>query len=111
MTMTEVNSTTINATTSNNTTKNKIKITTSKELIKEEEITLEDLAPDGGWGWMIALAMILIMVNIKLMQDRYNSCRNRCNSLFTNNICLKTILKFFTINIKVFVYRYIINDQ
>ncbi|XP_018371004.1 PREDICTED: monocarboxylate transporter 9-like [Trachymyrmex cornetzi] len=29
---------------------------------KEDEITLEDLAPDGGWGWMIALAMILIMV-------------------------------------------------
>jgi len=65
MTMTEVNSTTINATTSNNATKNKIKITTSKEeLIKEEEITLEDLAPDGGWGWMIALARILIMVSI-----------------------------------------------
>ncbi|XP_014487641.1 PREDICTED: monocarboxylate transporter 9-like [Dinoponera quadriceps] len=33
------------------------------ELAEEEdEITLEDLAPDGGWGWMIALAMILIIV-------------------------------------------------
>lgn len=31
---------------------------------KDDEITLEDLAPDGGWGWMIALAMILIMVSI-----------------------------------------------
>ncbi|XP_011138019.2 monocarboxylate transporter 9 isoform X2 [Harpegnathos saltator] len=29
---------------------------------EEDEITLEDLAPDGGWGWMIALAMILIIV-------------------------------------------------
>lgn len=31
---------------------------------EEDKITLEDLAPDGGWGWMIALAMILIIVSI-----------------------------------------------
>lgn len=30
----------------------------------EDEITLEDLAPDGGWGWMVAIAMILIFVSI-----------------------------------------------
>lgn len=36
-----------------------------EELINEEdEITLEDLAPDGGWGWMIALGMILTQVGI-----------------------------------------------
>ncbi|XP_032664414.1 monocarboxylate transporter 9-like [Odontomachus brunneus] len=29
---------------------------------EEDKITLEDLAPDGGWGWMIALAMILIII-------------------------------------------------
>ncbi|XP_031828762.1 uncharacterized protein LOC116425325 isoform X2 [Nomia melanderi] len=28
----------------------------------EDELTLEDLAPDGGWGWMVVLAMILIFV-------------------------------------------------
>lgn len=28
----------------------------------EDEITLEDLAPDGGWGWMVAIAMILIFI-------------------------------------------------
>lgn len=33
---------------------------------EEDEITLEDLAPDGGWGWMIALAMILILVSTKI---------------------------------------------
>ncbi|XP_057340861.1 uncharacterized protein LOC130677939 [Microplitis mediator] len=27
-----------------------------------EELTLEDLAPDGGWGWMIAIAMIIVFV-------------------------------------------------
>lgn len=31
---------------------------------KENEITLEDLAPDGGWGWMIAFGMILSQVGI-----------------------------------------------
>jgi len=85
---TEVNGSMTNVTI-NNTAKNEKKIATSKvkEVTNEEDkITLEDLAPDGGWGWMIALAMILIMVNIKLMHDRYNSCRNRCNSSFTNNI-------------------------
>lgn len=29
-----------------------------------EELTLEDLAPDGGWGWMIAIAMIIVFVSI-----------------------------------------------
>lgn len=32
----------------------------------DDEITLEDLAPDGGWGWMVAFAMILIFVSIHL---------------------------------------------
>jgi hypothetical protein len=37
-----------------------------KEMTNEyDEITLEDLAPDGGWGWMIALAMILVFVSKK----------------------------------------------
>lgn len=67
MTVTKTNSTTTSTPTINNATKNKKKSTTIKieELInKEDEITLEDLAPDGGWGWMIALAMILISVSI-----------------------------------------------
>lgn len=28
----------------------------------DDDITLEDLAPDGGWGWMVALAMIIVLV-------------------------------------------------
>ncbi|XP_063989093.1 monocarboxylate transporter 5-like [Diachasmimorpha longicaudata] len=28
------------------------------------KLTLEDLAPDGGWGWMVALAMILVLVTV-----------------------------------------------
>ncbi|OAD58324.1 Monocarboxylate transporter 7 [Eufriesea mexicana] len=28
----------------------------------DDEITLEDLAPDGGWGWMVAFAMTLVFV-------------------------------------------------
>jgi len=85
MTVTEVNGSTIN-TTINNTAKNEKKIATAKveELINEEdEITLEDLAPDGGWGWMIALAMILNMVSIILMHDTYNSIIETYISLFT----------------------------
>lgn len=35
-----------------------------REEEDEDEITLEDLAPDGGWGWMVAIAMILIFVSI-----------------------------------------------
>lgn len=35
-----------------------------EEETEDDEITLEDLAPDGGWGWMVALAMILIFVSI-----------------------------------------------
>ncbi|KAG5315826.1 MOT9 protein, partial [Acromyrmex insinuator] len=61
--ITEVNGTMIDTSTINNAVQKKNSITGEVEdLINEEdEITLEDLAPDGGWGWMIALAMILIM--------------------------------------------------
>ncbi|KAG5307765.1 MOT9 protein, partial [Pseudoatta argentina] len=53
----------IDTSTTNDAVQKKNSITGKVEdLINEEdEITLEDLAPDGGWGWMIALAMILIM--------------------------------------------------
>ncbi|KAL0121794.1 hypothetical protein PUN28_006927 [Cardiocondyla obscurior] len=64
MTATEVNGTTTNTTSINNAAENKKKnsIAKIKESTNEEDkITLEDLAPDGGWGWMIALAMILIV--------------------------------------------------
>ncbi|XP_011156587.2 monocarboxylate transporter 9 [Solenopsis invicta] len=63
MTVTEVNGTT-NTSTIKNVDENKKKsaIVNVEELTnQEDEITLEDLAPDGGWGWMIALAMILII--------------------------------------------------
>ncbi|XP_070151478.1 monocarboxylate transporter 9 isoform X2 [Polyergus mexicanus] len=59
MTVTKTNSTTTCAPTIGD--KNKSTTMKKEELMnKEDEITLEDLAPDGGWGWMIALAMILI---------------------------------------------------
>ncbi|XP_071631428.1 uncharacterized protein [Temnothorax longispinosus] len=64
MTVTKVNGTTINAPNINNAVESEKKNAIAKieKLINEEnEITLEDLAPDGGWGWMIALAMILIL--------------------------------------------------
>lgn len=35
------------------------------ELVKydlEDDIKLEDLAPDGGWGWMVALGMSIVLV-------------------------------------------------
>jgi len=66
MTVAEVNGSTTNVTI-NSIVKNENEIATAKieELINEEDkITLKDLAPDGGWGWMIALARILIMVSI-----------------------------------------------
>lgn len=37
--------------------------TYKQEEEKDDEITLEDLAPDGGWGWMVAMAMILVFVS------------------------------------------------
>ncbi|KYQ56367.1 Monocarboxylate transporter 9 [Trachymyrmex zeteki] len=40
--------------------KNSISEKEEEPINEEDKITLEDLAPDGGWGWMIALAMILI---------------------------------------------------
>lgn len=53
----------------------------SELMDKEDEITLEDLAPDGGWGWMIALAMILIIVSIIVDMLTFNirlELINRC---------------------------------
>lgn len=70
MTVTKTNSTPTSANTVNNATGNKRKKSTPikiEELInKEDDITLEDLAPDGGWGWIIAFAMILTFVSIKV---------------------------------------------
>lgn len=76
MTVTEVNDRTTNALNINNVENKKMSATAKvKELINEkDEITLEDLAPDGGWGWMIALAMILTIVSIIIMHNkRYNN--------------------------------------
>lgn len=66
MTLVKSNNTTIDESTevTEKLMKKKNAIVKINELIDEEdEITLEDLAPDGGWGWMIALAMILIIVS------------------------------------------------
>lgn len=72
MTVKEVNDTTTNVPITNNAVENKKKsATTKEELINEEDtITLEDLAPDGGWGWMIALSMILIIVSIIIIHSK-----------------------------------------
>lgn len=35
-----------------------------EEEKEDDEITLEDLAPDGGWGWIVMSAMILVFVSI-----------------------------------------------
>lgn len=71
MTVAKSNGTSINAPTAainNVENKKKSKITKMEELINEEdEITPEDLAPEGGWGWMIALAMILIFVSVTII--------------------------------------------
>ncbi|XP_012054641.1 PREDICTED: uncharacterized protein LOC105617696 [Atta cephalotes] len=63
MTMREVNGTMIDTSIINNAVQKKNSIIGKVEdlISEEDEIILEDLAPDGGWGWMIALAMILIM--------------------------------------------------
>ena len=72
MTMREVNGTMIDTSIISNAVQKKNSIIEKEDLISEEdEITLEDLAPDGGWGWMIALAMILIMVSLIIMHNRY----------------------------------------
>jgi len=66
MTVTKTNNT-ISVPTIDNVIGNEKKNTTIKieELIKkDDEITLEDLAPEGGRGWIIVLAMILIFVSI-----------------------------------------------
>lgn len=69
MTVTKTNNTT--SVPIDNVIGNKKKSTKIEELInKDDEITLEDLAPDGGWGWIIAMAMILIFVSIII---KYNS--------------------------------------
>jgi len=74
MTVTEVNDSTTNVTINNSENEKKIANAKIEELINEDDkITLKDLAPDGGWAWMIALARILIMISIILMHDRYNS--------------------------------------
>lgn len=72
MTVEKSNGTTTSApiTTINYDVENKKKSTITKmeSLINEEdEITPEDLAPEGGWGWMIALAMILIFVSTAII--------------------------------------------
>ncbi|XP_018302168.1 uncharacterized protein [Mycetomoellerius zeteki] len=62
MTMTEVDRMIIDTHTINSDIEEKNSISEKEEepINEEDKITLEDLAPDGGWGWMIALAMILI---------------------------------------------------
>lgn len=37
----------------------------------DDEITLEDLAPDGGWGWMVAIAMTVVFVSIYFRTTSY----------------------------------------
>lgn len=96
MTATEVNDITINASPINNVVKNEKKSATAKleKLIDEEdEITKEDLAPDGGWGWIIALAMILVIVSTIIHSKLNNSAlETNIYFLFINNI-LKIISK------------------
>jgi len=68
MTVTKTNGIIIDVSATNNSAleNEKKNGTTETEMTNEhDEITLEDLAPDGGWGWMIALAMILVFVSKK----------------------------------------------
>ncbi|XP_029173659.1 monocarboxylate transporter 9-like [Nylanderia fulva] len=66
MTVTKTNSTPTSAHTVNNATENKKKKNKTRKieelLNNEDDITWEDRAPDGGWGWIIALAMIFTYI-------------------------------------------------
>lgn len=66
MTVTKIHDTTIDVPAKVNSFENeKPNVTMEMEVTNEDDdITLEDLAPDGGWGWMIALALILVSVSI-----------------------------------------------
>ncbi|XP_076636953.1 uncharacterized protein LOC143349514 isoform X1 [Colletes latitarsis] len=67
MTVAKTNGSTTMTTTTNVPNEDEKKQNNALSLYKEEEkendqLTLEDLAPDGGWGWMVVLAMVLVFV-------------------------------------------------